>query len=159
VTANGAFIGGGADYADLMQVSGTSSDYEPGDVLVLPEQGEGLELSHTPYSRLVIGVYSTNPAFLGDANGIQLEESDQALTSTSIPVALVGIVPVKVSAENGAIKPGDLLVTSTTLGYAMKASPVVIEGFEIFPQGTILGKAMAHHDNGLGIIDVLVNLK
>ena len=39
-----------------------------------------------------------------------------------VPLAVVGIVPCKVSAENGAIQAGDLLVTSSTPGHAMKGT-------------------------------------
>jgi hypothetical protein len=69
-----------------------------------------------------------------------------------IPVAIVGIVPCKVSAENGPIQRGDLLVTASTLGYAMRAgsSP---------PQGTVLGKALGELREGIGVIDILVTLQ
>ena len=39
-----------------------------------------------------------------------------------LPMAVVGIVPTKVSAENGPVRKGDLLVSSSTLGYAMKGA-------------------------------------
>jgi len=71
--------------------------------------------------------------------------------SNLVPVALVGLVPVKVSAENGAIKPGDLLTTSSLLGYAMKATDPKI--------GTVLGKAMQSLEKGTGVINVLVTLR
>ncbi len=35
-------------------------------------------------------------------------------------LALTGRVPVKITGENGAIEPGDLLTTSSTPGHAMK---------------------------------------
>jgi len=52
-----------------------------------------------------------------------------------IPMAMLGRVPCKCITENGSIAPGDLLVTSSTTGHAMKAgaSPAV---------GTILGKSL-----------------
>jgi hypothetical protein len=68
-------------------------------------------------------------------------------------MAVVGIVPAKVSAENGPIKVGDLLVTSSTPGYAMKGtdrSRLV---------GAVVGKAMARLDSGKGVIEVLVTLQ
>ena len=64
----------------------------------------------------------------------------------------VGVVPVKVSAENGPIRPGDLLVSSATPGYAMRAGPNP-------PQGTVLGKAMGKWDAGLGVITMLATLQ
>ncbi len=47
--------------------------------------------------------------------------SDPALAH-EIPLAIVGIVPCKVSAENGPIEVGDLLVTSATPAHAMKGT-------------------------------------
>lgn len=38
-------------------------------------------------------------------------------------LALVGIVAVKASAEDGRIRSGDLLVASSTPGHAMRAGP------------------------------------
>ncbi len=66
-------------------------------------------------------------------------------------MAIVGIVPCKVSAENGPIQRGDLLVTSSSPGHAMRA------GTSPSP-GTVLGKAMQPLDRGTGTILVLVAL-
>jgi hypothetical protein len=63
----------------------------------------------------------------------------------------VGIVPCKVSAENGAIRPGDLLVTSAIPGHAMRDDDP--------KNGTILGKALGSLDSGTGVIKVLVTLQ
>ena len=68
-------------------------------------------------------------------------------------MALVGIVPTKVSAENGPIKPGTLLVTSSTPGYAMRGSD------REKLTGAIIGKAMGTLDSGKGVIEVLVSLQ
>jgi len=76
-----------------------------------------------------------------------------------VPLALVGVVPVKVSAENGAIQPGDLLTTSTTPGHAMKATPVDLGGIPIYRPGTIIGKALTPLTEGTGVITVLVTLQ
>jgi len=68
-----------------------------------------------------------------------------------IPLAVVGIVPCKVSAENGPIRVGDLLVTSATPGHAMRDDN---------PRpGSIVGKALASLESGTGIIKVLVTLQ
>jgi hypothetical protein len=65
-------------------------------------------------------------------------------------MAVVGIVPCKVSAENGPIAPGDLLVTSSTPGHGMRdANPRV---------GTVIGKALESLESGTGVIRVLVTL-
>jgi hypothetical protein len=76
-----------------------------------------------------------------------------------VPVAIVGIVPTKVTAANGPIDVGDLLVTSSTPGYAMKASPNMVGGVAIYPTGTVLGKAMEPLAQGTGVIKVLVSLR
>lgn len=156
VTADGTFTGGGADYADMMRIAGNSEDFSPGDVLAIDPAGGGLIKAVQPYSQAVAGVYSTQPAFVGDARGLLEEEQEQ---STFIPVALLGIVPVKVTAENGAIHPGDLLTTSSIPGYAMKAQPVLVGGVEVYPAGSILGKAMGSLEEGEGIVQVLITLK
>ena len=66
---------------------------------------------------------------------------------------------VKADASPGAIKPGDLLTTSSTPGYAMKATPVVVSGVEIYRPGTILGKALEPLTQGTGVIKVFVSLR
>lgn len=76
-----------------------------------------------------------------------------------MPVALVGVVPTKVTAENGVIRPGDLLTTSSTPGFAMKASPVVVDGVATYRTGTIVGKALETLGHGSGVINVLVTLR
>ena len=45
-------------------------------------------------------------------------------------LALVGIVPCKVTSENGSIRPGDLLVTSSTAGFAMRGTDAARGTFE-----------------------------
>jgi hypothetical protein len=76
-----------------------------------------------------------------------------------VPVALLGIVPTKVTAERRPIRAGDLLVTSSTPGYAVRAAPVVVRGVAIYPTGAILGKALAPLRRGKGVIKVLVTLR
>lgn len=67
-------------------------------------------------------------------------------------LALAGRVPVKVSAENGAVRSGDLLVASGTHGQAMRAP--------VDPQpGTVIGKALQAHKAGRGEIQMLVMLR
>jgi hypothetical protein len=66
-------------------------------------------------------------------------------------LAILGIVQVKASAENGPIRPGDLLTTSSTPGHAMKATEPKI--------GTVIGKALEGLDEGTGVIKMLVMLQ
>ena len=62
-------------------------------------------------------------------------------------------MPTKVSAESGAIKPGDLLVTSSKPGYAMKGSD------HSQMMGAIIGKALEPLDAGTGVIEVAVSIQ
>ena len=109
---------------------------QPNDVVMIDRTG-GIRLSDSPNSTAVIGVVSVNPAQI-------LREE----LPNSVPVALSGTVPCRVTCENGPIYPGDLLTTSSKLGYAMKAEPPKM--------GTIIGKAMEPLEEGEGIIMVFV---
>jgi hypothetical protein len=157
-TGRGFFNGGttnaGADYADSMRTTDDPRKLEPGDVLAIdPKQGFAVRKVREANSRLIAGVYSTKPAVLGvGAHGI-----DDSLEG-EVPVALVGIVPTKVSDENGPIEIGDMLVSASLPGHAMKARPRVVKGTLVYPTGAILGKALEALKRGSGKIKVLVIL-
>jgi len=63
---------------------------------------------------------------------------------------------VKVDARYGAIKPGDLLVTSPIAGVAMRSRPM---RSGIHRPGTIIGKALEALPKGKGEILVLLTLQ
>ena len=137
----------GGDYAESVDVTGNRTNYEPGDVLVLDSDNPGKMLkSIEAYSTSVSGIYSTKPGTVG-------RRQTTAKSPDEVPMAVVGIVPAKVSAENGPIKVGDLLVTSSTPGYAMKGTD------RSRMLGAIVGKAMAKLETGTGVIEVLVTLQ
>ena len=69
---------------------------------------------------------------------------------------MMGVVPTKVTAAGGAIHAGDLLTTSRVAGYAMKARARRVGGVAIYPQGTIVGKALQSLPHGRGVIEVLL---
>jgi hypothetical protein len=58
-----------------------------------------------------------------------------------------------VSAENGPVKVGDLLVSSSKAGYAMKGTD------RDRMLGAVIGKAMGKLDSGTGVLEVLVTLQ
>lgn len=147
VYADGSFNPGGADFAEMLPAQ---EGLEPGDVLIIGADGE-LALSAEANDTAVAGVYSTRPGIVGGAH-------EEDLTG-KIPLAIVGVVPVKASAENGPIQAGDLLVTANTPGHAMKASAIEIEGFSFYPSGIILGKALEALEEGTGVIQILVTLQ
>lgn len=138
----------GSGYVDIAEHIDVASDVQPGDVVVIdPRRQERVVKSTQPYDTAVAGIISTDPAIL-------IGKSD-----SPTPLSLAGRVPCKVSAENGPILPGDLLTTSSTPGHAMKAEPVTIDGVEIYPPGTILGKALESLEDSTGLIMVLVTLQ
>jgi len=152
---NGGTQNSGADIAEMFDVEGAKENYEPGDVLVISESTDRtVEKSSQPNSRKVVGVYATKP-------GVILTEKDMdADFAGMVPMGVIGVIPTKVCLENGVIKRGDLLVSSSEKGKAMKAIPAVINGIEIYPQGAILGKALENYDGtGKALIEVLVNTK
>jgi hypothetical protein len=139
----------GADYAEAVDVTGDRTKYEPGDLLVLDPRAPGKFLKSTePYSTLVAGIYSTKPGFVGRKQAPTPETS-----ATEVPMAMVGRVPTKVSAENGSIKVGDLLVSSSKPGYAMRGTD------RSLLTGAVVGKAMDSLESGTGVIEVLVTLQ
>ncbi|HZS04976.1 MAG TPA: hypothetical protein VFD58_09095 [Blastocatellia bacterium] len=154
ITNAGTYVAG-SDFAEALPARGEKAGYEPGDVLVLSTAASGtVEQASRPNDRRLAGVYSTRPGLLGaDKNGTSRVDADD------LPVAIVGIVPTKVSAENGPVRVGDLLTTSSTPGYAMKASPVRVGRVKIYRTGTILGKALEPLRQGKGVIKVLITLR
>ncbi len=145
---------GGADYAEAMRTSVATKALAPGDVLAIdPRHGNEVTASSVPYSPSVVGVYSTKPSVLAVG-----DRSIDDLAGT-VPVAMLGVVPTNVSAENGSVRAGDLLTTSRTPGYAMKARAVRVDGVELYPTGAILGKALEALRGNRGVIDVLVTVR
>lgn len=136
-----AFIPTGADFAEPFALARGKS--HPGTVLALcPDVPNAVVAASTPYATTVVGVHSTQPGFMGGGSG--------ASKKGAIPVALLGVVPCQVSAENGAIAPADLLVTSRTPGYAMKGTD------RSRMLGAVLGKALEPLTKGKGTINVLL---
>jgi len=134
----GSLYGPGADVAELINASGPLS---AGDVVVAdPARPETVMRTAKPYDTAVVGVVSTDPA-------ITLSKS-----KGSVPLALAGRVPIKASAENGPIRPGDLLTTSGTPGYAMRC------GSRERCQGAIVAKSLGALESGTGTITALVML-
>jgi hypothetical protein len=137
----------GGDYAESVDVTGDRRRYAPGDVLVIDPNTPGKFLkSAEPYSTSVTGVYSTKPGTVG-------RRQTTVKSPEEIPMAMVGIVPAKVSAENGPIRPGDLLVTGSAFGYAMKGTD------RSRMLGAVIGKALGTLDSGTGVIEVVVTLQ
>lgn len=149
VYANGGTVASGADFAESIAVRGDRLQYEPGDVLAIDEDADRrVKLATEPYSTHVAGIYSTKPGTLST-----IHAADSPELTREVPMAVVGIVPCKATTANGPIHRGDLLVSSSVPGYAMKAT----DRSQV--TGAIIGKAMQDLTDGSGVIEVLVSLE
>ena len=91
----------------------------------------------------LLGIVATHPGMM-----IGWSDFSQDVLPGQVPVALSGRVPVKISLENGPIRPGDLLAASPTRpGYAMRASR----------SGWVVGVALEASRGGLDMILCYVN--
>lgn len=124
-----------ATYADLAEYYEGDVDYDPGTVLVFGGDKEVTASTEMNDTRLA-GVVTTHPAFV----------MNEEQTGIKVCVALAGRVPCKVI---GRVKKGDMLTTSNTPGYAVKATTPTL--------GAIIGKAIEDKDYGeAGVIQVAV---
>ena len=107
----------------------------PGDVVSIDSNETGfVQRSSGKMQNTVVGVYSEKPA-------LRLSQTDGTINGgRTVPVALAGRVPVKISLENGPIQPGDYLTSSSTAGYAMKATEA----------GPTIGKSLGYYDGSNG---------
>lgn len=139
-------LGEGLDYAEGFDVS-EPAELDEGSVLIIDVDNPGkLALSYKSYDTKVAGIVA---GANGIGSGVRLG-TDQF----DCDVALAGRVYCNVDATETAVEPGDLLTTSATAGYAMKAADYMRA------QGAILGKAMQRLEKGKkGQILVLVTLQ
>jgi hypothetical protein len=136
-------LGEGLDYAEGFDVS-DANEIEPGTVLIIdPDNPGSLTISDQDYDTRVAGIVA---GAQGQGSGVRL-----GVDQFDYDVALAGRVYCNVDATDAAVEPGDLLTTSATPGYAMKATDYGRA------QGAILGKAMERLERGeKGQILVLV---
>lgn len=144
---------------DLAENFGTSDpSIEAGDLVVADGQAQQVPDPHTPgkitskayikkavgaYQPQLIGVVSTSPNQLYGDDGLFNDSENPR------PVSLAGRVPTKVSTENGTIKTGDLLTSSSTPGVAMKATH----------PGQVIGRALQDYSSdNVGKIIVLIKV-
>ena len=142
-----------ADCAEDFNISDSElKSVEAGTVMVLTENGS-LQSSYQEYDKKVAGIVS---GASGYKPGIILDrqELDQNNKNKDRrPIALMGKVYCKVDARHSSIEIGDLLTTSSTKGYAMKAE----DPLKAF--GAVIGKALGSIKEGFGTIPVLVALQ
>ncbi len=96
-------------------------------------------LTKNAYDPLMIGVVVANPAV-----AIQIES-----VSKTYPIVTTGTTPVRVSTENGNIKKGDLITSSTTPGVGIKGGK----------SGYVVGAAIDDYSGkGVDTIQVAVDI-
>lgn len=176
VIINGPLIvGGGCTGCMLLTIMQNTgqTDLHPGEVASMSsavtsqaQVGDqplvGVDLAQGAYNSAVVGVVS-HKWVQADANapvGTIQNTGYYDYDATSIkPGDYMGVATtgaykeVQVSAANGPIHVGDLLVTSDTAGVAMKAT----DKMQAF--GATLGKAMGNLESGTGTIPVMLTLK
>ncbi|HKG60098.1 MAG TPA: hypothetical protein VKB05_10065 [Pyrinomonadaceae bacterium] len=138
-----------AKYQDLAEWVDSAEDLRAGTVVILDvKRPNHVMASIASYDTRVAGVISDRP-------GITLGEHADG----KVLVATTGRVKIKVSAKNGPINIGDLLVTSDQTGVAMKSNAVKIGGVHMHRPGTLIGKALEPLAQGTGEILVLLSLQ
>jgi hypothetical protein len=137
---------GGGDCAEAFDMAG---DVEPGSVMVVGENGSLVQCDKE-YDKRVAGVISGAGSY---KPGIILGKKDLANNDEQKPIALIGRVYCKVDADYGEIEVSDLLTTSKTSGYAMKAQ----DPLKAF--GSVIGKALSSLKDGKDMLPVLVALQ
>jgi len=127
-------MGEGLDYAEGFNVTDPLK-VTPGTVMIIDSENPGrLSVSFRPYDKRVAGIVAgANNMGSGVRLGAGQFDND---------VALAGRVYCNVDATNTPIEAGDLLTTSGSPGYAMKACD------HDLAQGAILGKAMQKLERG-----------
>jgi hypothetical protein len=153
----------------------TNANTGPADVVVAdPNNKESIVKSSKPYQTGVLGVISTKPHMTMGMELVTDEKTGAPLENPkpTARLALSGRVPVNVCGENGAIKPGDYLTSSSTPGTAMKWTLLDVNGAKDFDdlkkilaenerrRGAIIGKAVeSFAGSGTAKIMVLISLQ
>jgi hypothetical protein len=139
----------GAKYQDVAEWVPSVEPLEDGSVVVIDLLSTNkVRASVKSYSTAVIGAVSAQPGLILGEPG-----DDKVLVAQS------GRVKVKADATFGAIRPGDLLVTSPTKGHVMRSTPVKAGEVLVHRPGTLVGKALEGLPTGRGEILVLLTLQ
>ncbi|MBI2577603.1 MAG: hypothetical protein HYV77_02030 [Candidatus Wildermuthbacteria bacterium] len=140
----------GSVVADYMEMYSVKDDIEVGNIVVPSNEIVETTNRHSiavltkssiPYEGKILGIIS-NPETAGDFNSIGYNIKDE---DNPMPLALNGRVYVKVNLENGPIKIGDNITSSSEAGVGMKATEpgrVVGVALESFEEGDGDGKVM-----------------
>lgn len=138
-----------AKYQDIAEWVPSRGELEAGTVVIIaPREVNAVVASTQAYDTRVAGVVSAEP-------GVILGEKGAG----KVKVATTGRVRVRTDAGAAPIEPGDLLVTGTAPGTAMKSIAVDVAGVMMHRPGTVIGKALEPLASGQGEILVLLSLQ
>lgn len=138
-----------AKYQDVAEWVPAVGELSPATVVIVsPDVEYNVQPSAIPYDTRVAGVVSAQPGLILGEPGTE-----------KVKVATTGRVKVRVDASVAPIRVGDLLVTSSKPGVAMKSQPVDVGGVQIHRPGTLIGKALEPLASGEGEILVLLSLQ
>ena len=142
----GDIVMSNADCAEEFDLN-EAEEISPGAVMIIDES-DRVRKCTSAYDKRVAGVLSGageyRPAIVLD---------QKAGPGRRIPIALVGKTYCQVDAQYAPVEVGDLLTTSPTAGFAMKAT----ELHRAF--GAVIGKALRPLSTGRGLIPILVALQ
>ncbi len=142
----GDIILNNADAAEHFEIA-DSVKISPGMLMVLNPMGK-LEPASIPYDRKVVGVVAGAGKY---RPGIILGHKSGSIPH--VPISVLGKVSCQADATYAPIEVGDMLTTSSTMGFAMRADD---------PQkafGSVIGKALSSLGQGTGLVDVLITLQ
>ena len=137
---------GGNDVAEHFSVSNPNHVF-PGCVMTFNEDGS-MQTCTKSYDKKVAGVISGAGYY---KPGLILGKAETEIDE--MPIALMGKVFCLADATFGSIEVGDMLTTSASPGYAMKAS----DHLKAF--GAVIGKALRPLKEGQGLIPILIALQ
>ncbi len=135
---DGSCTGAGSCDADVAEEFDAIDGVKAGDIVVLNNKNyKTVQYSSKPYDQEMIGVVSTKPTIIMGSGNFR---------KNPIPLALSGVAPVKVCLENGPIKIGDYITSSSTPGVGMKATKA----------GKVIGVALEDYGTNLSSPNVLI---
>jgi hypothetical protein len=143
-------ITGGSDLSEQFDITAIHNELKAGMIVSIDPEAPGqLVTSSRAYDKTVAGIVSGAG---GVKTGMLMGQRGTPADGKH-PVALTGRVYCWVDADQGAIRPGDLITTSDLPGYGMKVQD------HQKAQGATIGKAMTKLENGKGLVLVLVSLQ
>ena len=140
VYSDGNYESSGADYAEYFFTR--DMDLEAGETVCIDEENNNaVKRCQRSGDVNIMGIVSSNPSIIG--NGKDGRENDENYKV----IGMLGQIPAKVSDENGTIRVGDSLTSSSVAGYLRKA-----EAGE-----STVGVALESLVNGKGTIQVMIS--